>query len=269
MRVHFFFLLCVASRLLALVLWLQHKTEQWRGTGPVCPQLLLPTATMAPVQSPAWLTLGQELPRASLVPVRCCGRHLCCCFTVMMLGRQRGPRVPALAVPSRAPDTPHLQAGERRKPSLSSGMCSCFPSGLQSCARAPLALALPLAECCAIAGLCPRRWGLTGYVFSPLPSGFSPPRAAPARMHSRFCVFLSIPRVNTGGERCRAIPPAPPRCPPPREELAAATISDGVTFGVLFLYPDEIRRLISSPLLFFFFKVFLGPGNKLFPCRLA
>lgn len=35
-----------------------------------------------------------------------------------------------------------------------------------------------------------------------------------------------------------------------QEELAAATVSDGVTL-VSFLYPNEIRRLISSPLLFF------------------
>lgn len=35
-----------------------------------------------------------------------------------------------------------------------------------------------------------------------------------------------------------------------QEELAAATMSDGVTL-VFFLYPNEIRRLISSPLLFF------------------
>lgn len=44
---------------------------------------------------------------ASLVPPRrrrCCGWPLCpasCWFTVMMLGRQQGPRVPALATPSR------------------------------------------------------------------------------------------------------------------------------------------------------------------------
>lgn len=58
-----------------------------------------------------------------------------------------------------------------------------------------------------------------------------------------------------------------PSDPAPREEPAAATTADGV-ISVLFLSPDEIRRLISSPLLFFF-KVFLGPGNKLFPCRPA
>lgn len=131
----------------------------------------------------------------------------CCWFTVMVLGRQEGPRVP-----SQAHVTPHLQAGERRKPSLSSGMCSCFPSGLQSCAQAPPALALPLAKCCAIAGLCPRRWGLTGYVFSHPPSGLCPslpsPCSFPARMHARLR-FSFCPTVNTGGARCPHPLPAP------------------------------------------------------------
>lgn len=43
--------------------------------------------------------------------------------------------------------------------------------------------------------------------------------------------------------------------PPPREEPAAATRSDGLTWG-LFLYPDEIRRLISSPLLYIYIFFF-------------
>lgn len=48
---------------------------------------------------------------------------------------------------------------------------------------------------------------------------------------------------------CSAAPhPLPTRTR--QEELAAATMSDGVTL-VSFLYPNEIRRLISSPLLFF------------------
>lgn len=134
----------------------------------------------------------------------------------MMLGRQRGPRVPA-----RAPDTPHLQAGERRKPSLSSGMCSCFPSGLQSCARAPLALALPLAECCAVAGLCPRRWGLTGYVFSTPPSGFSPSPSSPGAHARTLLRFRSYPTCKYGRSAVPSDPsgpaalPAPPALPAP------------------------------------------------------
>lgn len=205
------FLLCVASRLLALVLWLQHETRQQRGTGPVfatVPALgcSYPLPPRPLCRAPAWLILAPGAPRSSgpLWSRRggdgCCGWHLCpaCCwFTVMMLGTQQGPRVPALATPSQAGDTPHLQAGERRKPSLSSGMCSCFPSGLQSCARAPPALALPLAKCCAIAGLCPRRWGLTGYVFSNPPSGFSPIPARPVLpgAHARTLAFSFLSHV--------------------------------------------------------------------------
>lgn len=62
-------------------------------------------------------------------------------------------------------------------------------------------------------------------------------------MHSRLR-FSFCPPVNA---RC------PHPLPTPQEELAAATVSDGVP-SVLFLYTDEFRRLISSPLLFFSFS---------------
>lgn len=197
MRVHFFSVCCfpaagvgplAAARDLAAErgrTWLCHSA---------CPQLLLPLPPWPLCRAPAWLILRPGAPQGLsgpseeamvlwLAPV-----PTCCWFTVMMLGRQQGPRVPALATPSQARDTPHLQAGERRNPSLSSGMCSCFPSGLQSCARAPPALALPLAKCCAIAGLCPRRWALTGYVFStPIPEQ----PVLHACTHA--CVLVSVP----------------------------------------------------------------------------
>ena len=47
----------------------------------------------------------------------------------------------------------------------------------------------------------------------------------------------------------RTVLPSLPAHRTRQEELAAATMPDGVT-SVFFLYPDEIR-LISSPLLFF------------------
>lgn len=85
-----------------------------------CLQLLVPTATMAPVQSLAHTgTRSSELLRASLVPPRrrwCCVWHLCpaCCwFTVMMLGRQQGPRVPALAVSSTRHPAPPSRRTEK------------------------------------------------------------------------------------------------------------------------------------------------------------
>lgn len=62
------FLLCVASRLLVLVLWLQHETRQQRVTGPVlaavpalgccCP---LPPRPLC--RAPAWLILAPGAPQ--------------------------------------------------------------------------------------------------------------------------------------------------------------------------------------------------------------
>lgn len=177
----------------------------------VCPQLLLPTATMAPVQSPS---LAHTASRSSSGPLSSLqGGDGAVAGTGVLLvhcdgaGEAAGP---SSAISSTCHPTPLSRRTE--KPSLSSGMCSCFPSGLQSCAQAPPALALPLAKCCAIAGLCPRRWGLTGYVFSHPPSGLCPPLPSPcsfpARMHARLR-FSSCPTVNTGGARCPHPLPAP------------------------------------------------------------
>lgn len=201
MCVHFFTVCCFPAAGVGPLAAARDPAAESDRTCPchsACPRLLLPTATTAPVQSPGLAHTGTRSSSGPLWSHRggdgCCGWRLCpaCCwFTVTMLGTQQGPRVPALATPSQAGDAPHLQAGERRKPSLSSGTCSCFPSGLQSRARAPPALALPPAKCCAIAGLCPRRWGLTGYVFSNPPSGFSPIPARPVLpgAHARTLAF--------------------------------------------------------------------------------
>lgn len=65
MSVHVF-LLCVASRLLVLVLWLQHETRQQRGTGPARVPALSCSCPLLYVKSPAWLMLGPGTPLWSL-----------------------------------------------------------------------------------------------------------------------------------------------------------------------------------------------------------